>query len=84
MNTWPTTVAATAPSSPKPADDEQGTAGQPQRTAAEERGDGDGREAQLAEQHALQDSRDHREGNPDTNGQVRKWRLQVQETIYQW
>ena len=64
--------------------DEQGTAGQPQRTAAEERGDGDGHEAQLAEQRTLQDSGDHREGDPDTHGQVRKGRLQVQETIDQW
>ena len=64
--------------------DEQGTGDQPQRTATEERGDGDGHEAQLAEQRTLQDSGDHREGDPDTHGQVRKGGLQVQETIDQW
>ena len=64
--------------------DEQGTAGQPERTAAEERGDGDRHVAQLAEQRTLQDSGDDREGDPDTNGQVRNGRLQVQETIHQW
>ena len=63
--------------------DEQGTAGQPQRTATDERGDGDGHEAQLAEQRTLQDSGDYREGDPDANGQVRSGGLQVQETIDQ-
>ena len=64
--------------------DEQDAAGQPQRAAAEKRGDGDGHVAQLGEQRTLQDSGDHREGNPGTHGQVRQGRLQVQEAIDQW
>ncbi len=68
---------------PEACRDEQGTAGQPKRTAAEEQDDGDRHVAHLAEQRTLQDGTDHRDWDPDTNGQVRYGGFQVQEIIDQ-
>ena len=68
---------------PAPGRDEQGAAGQSERAAAEERGDGDGHEAKLAEQRPLQDRADHRDRDPRGHRQVREGRVQAQEAVGQ-